>query len=206
MIEPLNDLPTKRECQQLALPALAVAVSQSGGDVRRPARSVGCEPKAERRRRKDQQCEEAGSRPVMRMTQSVYRLILDDLDESPFHGEHAGVLFGPEDEPDLVTYYLPDQTGQSTATSFTLDHYVLNLDIRRLKPELHCVGIVHSHPPGITRPSYGDLQYLAKLFGKPKNDDCDFILFPIVANGRLYPFIIDASDSCRVVTADLLLV
>ena len=40
----------------------------------------------------------------------------------------------------------------------------------------------------------------------PRNGGSISVLFPIVANGRLYPYIVDAGDPCRVVPAHLILV
>ena len=145
--------------------------------------------------------------PILKMTQSVYREILDDLTEKTFSKEKAGMLLGPSAEDDLVTHYIPDKTGRATYSSFTLDAESLN---RRLlnyqNVGMDCKGIVHVHPPGILRPSFGDLQYVAKLFANPKNEQTTQVMLPIACNGRLYPYLIDADDPQEILVPNLILV
>ena len=148
-----------------------------------------------------------GIGPILKMTQSVYLEILDDLVEQPFRREKAGMLMGPTAEDDLITQYIPDKTGRATYSSFTLDAESLNRTLHRHKNVgLDCKGIVHVHPPGILRPSFGDLQYVAKLFANPKNEETTQVMLPIVCNGRLYPYLIDADNPREIVVPNLILV
>ncbi|WP_198000919.1 Mov34/MPN/PAD-1 family protein [Gimesia fumaroli] len=148
-----------------------------------------------------------GLGPVLKMTQSAYQQILDDLVEHPFRKEKAGILLGPTAEDDLVTHYVPDENGQATYSSFTLDAASLNRTLKHRKGVgLNCKGVVHVHPPGALHPSFGDLEYVAKLFANPKNTEATQVMLPIVADGRLYPYQIDASNPREVLIPRLILI
>lgn len=145
--------------------------------------------------------------PIMKMTQSAYNDILDDLVERPFRNEKAGMLLGPLAEDDFVTHYVPDHNGLATPASFTLDSKGLNKTLRKRKAAgLTCKGVVHAHPPNVLHPSFGDLRYVAKLFANPRNCDAAQVMLPIVCNGRLYPYLIDADNPREVLVARLILV
>lgn len=149
----------------------------------------------------------AGDRPVIKMEQTVYLKLMRELGGRPFEHERAGILFGPHDRDDVVTDFVPDRTGSFSATSFTLDHVTLNQTIRRNSDAgISCNGIVHSHPPGIAVPSGGDVAYLRSLFSTRMNAETTRFLFPIVCNGRLYPYVVDGRDVCRILTAELVLI
>ena len=145
--------------------------------------------------------------PVMKLTQSVYWEILDDLSEETFTREKAGILLGPTAEDDLVTHYVPDEKGSGTRSSFTLDAKSLNKILQRYKEvKLNCKGVVHAHPPGVLRPSVPDLQYVAKLFSNPKNKEATQVMLPIVCNGRFYPYLIDATECSQMIVPHLILI
>ncbi len=148
-----------------------------------------------------------GIGPTLKMTQPVYLEILHNLVEQPFRREKAGLLLGPTNEDDLVTHYVPDTNGRATWSSFTLDTVNLNSTLRQHKEVgLNCKGIVHVHPPGVLRPSLGDLFYVAKLFANPKNKQATQVMLPIICNGRLYPYLIDADDPQEILVPNLILV
>lgn len=145
--------------------------------------------------------------PLLKMTQSVYGEILDDLIEEPFSKERAGILLGPTAEDDLVTHYFPDTNGHATHSSFTLDAEGLNEILQEMKlAGLTCKGVAHAHPSGVLQPSWGDLIYVAKLFANPKNEDATQVLLPIICNGRLYPYVIDAERPQEILVAQLILI
>ncbi|MCA9075283.1 MAG: Mov34/MPN/PAD-1 family protein [Planctomycetaceae bacterium] len=147
-------------------------------------------------------------RPVMKMTQAAYEAVMEDLAGQPFEREQGGMFLGPDDAQHLVTRYVKDEHGLSTAGSFTIDHEVLNGVIQHVRPaHLTCVGLVHSHPNGICRPSGGDLHFLHRIFSSPKNGNGSHsFLFPIVCNRQLHPFIVDTRDVRRMLPAELQLV
>lgn len=148
------------------------------------------------------------SKPVLKITQAAYAAILEDLAGQPFQQEQGGILLGPEDAQDLVVRYVKDEHGEATFASFTIDVDSLNAAIRKVRPAgLTCVGIVHSHPDGFSRPSGGDIQFLERIFAHPKNGGGNgYFLFPIVMDGKLHPYVIDTSDVQRVLVAELVLV
>lgn len=126
------------------------------------------------------------SRPSILLTQAVYSRLLTHLLRTP--PEAGGALIGPRDS-ELVTHYVPN-AGERTDTSFTLDHETLNRQLAALREAgLDLKGIVHSHPAGVHSPSTGDRRYLERLLGNPKNQDATAFAFPIVCDGRLWPYV-----------------
>ena len=58
-----------------------------------------------------------------------------------------------------IDYYYFDKTADRTAASYTMDVKALNEVIHRWNDNgIQLVGIIHSHPQGCTRPSYGDME------------------------------------------------
>lgn len=135
--------------------------------------------------------EQVGDEPIplwmMKITQAALREMINYLcDRDP---EAAGILLGPVNDDVLITHFVPDATGKSTPASFALDGPELSRLLKRVKPAgIHCKGIAHTHPRGVTEPSTGDLRYLRGLFAKPGADPSPFFM-PIVCNGRLYPYV-----------------
>ncbi|MCA9000216.1 MAG: Mov34/MPN/PAD-1 family protein [Planctomycetaceae bacterium] len=143
----------------------------------------------------------------MLITKPALEQILDDLARPPFRREQGGILFGPEDYQQLVIGYFKDVDGVATYASFTLDVRTLNRFIQRIQPgKLSMVGMIHSHPGGLSHPSGGDLRYLDQIFSNPKNRGSRHFLFPIVANGELYPYVVDTSDVRRIRPVELVVV
>lgn len=143
--------------------------------------------------------------PLLRLTQGSYRHIME------YHTvrdpEVGGMLLGPTSD-DLVTHFVPDETGRATPTSFTLDADRMNgILARHRRCGMNAKGLVHLHPPGITWPSCGDVQYVAKSFANPRNKDAVQFLLPIVCEGRLYPYVlVRGDDMIHVLVAHLLVV
>jgi len=158
------------------------------------------------RRRLDQSDRVDESYPTLKMTQAAYSAVMADLARKSFQREEGGILLGPSDEPELAIRYLKDVKGDSRPASFTIDADYLNGEIARVRDAgLTCVGIVHSHPDGICRPSYGDLEFLQRIFANPKNGGGMF-LFPIVCSGSLHPFVVDTRNVRRMLAAQLVLI
>lgn len=144
-------------------------------------------------------------RPVVLRTQAVYSSVLADLLSTP--PEAGGALVGPRDS-ELITHYAANP-GESTETSFTLDHITLNRQLAGWREAgLDLKGIVHSHPAGVHTPSRGDLAYLERLLGNPKNRHAASLAFPIVCDGRLWPYAAVRTGPDEVVlrTANLMLI
>jgi len=149
-----------------------------------------------------------GAMPVMKMTQACYENVMKDLARQRFTREQGGMLIGPDDSNDIVTHYVKDEFGHSTTASFTIDHETLNRAINRVRPaKMICVGLIHSHPDGIARPSGGDIAFLQRLFHSPRNHQgSPGFLFPIVCQQKLHPFIVDARNPERILPAQLVLI
>jgi proteasome lid subunit RPN8/RPN11 len=144
--------------------------------------------------------------PSMLLTQSVFANVVGSLGTR--QPEAAGILLGPQDDEPLATHFVLDESGIATSASFTLDVETLNSVVRHYRQcELTCVGIVHSHPRGMTVPSAGDLEYLEQLFHCQANSQLNQFLFPIFCDGRFHPFMVWRRDERLVVTpASLVLV
>lgn len=139
---------------------------------------------------------------IMKITQPALRQMMDYL--LAREPESAGLLLGPADDDLLITHFVPDRTGRGTSASFELGTDELNDVLKRMKPAgINCKGIGHSHPAGVPSPSYGDLIYLRRVFGLPKNADAAQFYMPIVCGGRLYPYVYAQG---RVWRAELVLV
>ena len=125
------------------------------------------------------------ARPTLLMTQAVFQRVLAEL--LRLAPEAGGALIGPRDT-ELVTHYLPND-GEATPDSFTLDHHTLNRQLAALRDAgLDLKGIVHSHPAGVHSPSSGDLAYIERLLANPRNRSATTLAFPIVCDGRLWPY------------------
>ena len=71
--------------------------------------------------------------------------------------EQGGIL-GSSDGVHIDHYYF-DKTADRTAASYTMDAKALNEVIHEWNDNgIQLVGIIHSHPQGCTKPSYGDME------------------------------------------------
>ena len=126
----------------------------------------------------------------VRMTQPCYLELMAELAGKP--PEKAGMLFGPTNDKSLITHFCPDEDGQSTSITFTIDGDFVNKKIRLFKEvDMEMKGIAHSHPAYFDRLSSGDLAYLDRLLGNPKNRNIGRIYMPIVCNRRMFHFLVD---------------
>lgn len=124
----------------------------------------------------------------LEMCQSAYCEIQDYFRAR--EPEAAGLLLGPTRDDPVVTHFVPDEDGDSTAATFHLSAAGLNRVLQRVKPAgLDCKGIIHSHPSGVVKPSSGDLAYLRRLFDRPANADVVQCFVPIFCDRRLYPYV-----------------
>lgn len=71
--------------------------------------------------------------------------------------EQGGIL-GSSDGIHIDHYYF-DKTADRTSASYTMDAKALNEVIHEWNDNgIQLVGIIHSHPQGVTKPSYGDME------------------------------------------------
>ena len=145
----------------------------------------------------------AGPLPAIRLLQTAYSDAMRVLTSR--RPECAGMLLGPSDS-DIVTHCVADEHGRATTASFTLDAAWLNRVLREFQRcGINAKGLIHSHPAGVTRPSGGDLRYVARSLGNPKNKDCSEFFLPIVCDRRLYPYVVTREEPGRVLRAELVL-
>lgn len=104
--------------------------------------------------------------------------------------EAAGILTGHISNQDTVCDFVPDESGVATAVSFSLNASMLNRVLKERKAiGQTCIGIIHSHPSGVTQPSGGDMTYFKRLFARPANRDASSLFVPIVCDGRVFAYV-----------------
>ena len=87
------------------------------------------------------------------MTAEVYEQIKNTIGTRK--PEQGGIL-GSSDGIHIDHYYY-DKTADRTSASYTMDAKALNEVIHKWNDNgIQLIGIIHSHPQGCTRPSYGD--------------------------------------------------
>ena len=103
------------------------------------------------------------SRPRrLRITKVVLREI--ERTVGSFPAETGGVL-GGNLETGLISHFYYDVTARQTGSEYSPDHVTLNQLLKGdWNPrDIRLLGFVHSHPPGVTKPSAGDLRYARVL-------------------------------------------
>jgi molybdopterin/thiamine biosynthesis adenylyltransferase/proteasome lid subunit RPN8/RPN11 len=95
--------------------------------------------------------------------------------------ERGGALLGPRSRP-LVTRFVRDPGAAATGASWAPSR-ALDAAVKRLEQEegLELKGIVHSHPPGLARPSERDVCELAE--GLRRNGHLACYLAPVITRG-----------------------
>ena len=94
------------------------------------------------------------------MTAEVYEQIKSTI--GCRRPEQGGIL-GSSDGKHIDHYYF-DKTADRTSASYTMDTKALNEVIHNWNDnDIRLVGIIHSHPYGITKPSYGDMETAKRI-------------------------------------------
>jgi proteasome lid subunit RPN8/RPN11 len=109
--------------------------------------------------------------------------------------EQGGALGWREDER-VVRYFQFDDTAARTGATYSPDSATLNAMFQNdWNPRgIRLAGFVHSHPPGLTRPSSGDLAYAKRILAAIP--DLPYLLLPIAqtvpdtGEFRLVPFVV----------------
>jgi len=115
--------------------------------------------------------------------------------------EQGGIL-GSSDGVHIDHYYF-DESAERTSASYTMNAKALNEVIHEWNDNgIQLVGIIHSHPHGVTKPSYGDMQ-TAKHIIESINVNGKFFT-PIVQvssklNGeiKIYPYTFEQTVEMR---------
>ena len=92
--------------------------------------------------------------------------------------EQGGALGWREDER-VVRYFQFDDTAARTGATYSPDYATLNAMFQQdWNPRgIRLAGFVHSHPPGLTRPSSGDLAYAKRILDAIP--DLPYLVLPI---------------------------
>ncbi len=123
--------------------------------------------------------------------------------------EDGLALFGLKTSDRIITHAIHDPDAEKTPVSFKPRAEAHNQWLKRLNAVfaevgvdgLDFKGIVHSHPPGINFPSYGDLEFVKATLSRSKNIGATNFFMPIFCRGRLYPYVVTYPDlSVRVAT------
>lgn len=115
--------------------------------------------------------------PSLQITKPMLEKIYATVGRLP--AEHGGALGGSR-EDGIVRYYHFDDTAQRTGATYSPNHRFLNqLFKEQWNPKgINLLGFVHSHPPGVRRPSYGDVIYAERIL--EYIPELDRLLLPIV--------------------------
>jgi len=113
----------------------------------------------------------------LRMTESVYSAIRDTIGSRP--AEQGGML-GSSDGS-IIDHYHFDEHAESTDATYSPNVEALQSVLREwAEQDIEMMGFVHSHPPGVLRPSKGDIKYAAAIIAV---NDSDRLALPIVQTG-----------------------
>lgn len=144
------------------------------------------------------------SMPVLLITVSAYQAIIDYLTAND--PERGGMMVGPKDSH-LVTHFIKDDQADTTFVTYTPNASWLNEVLRKFVAcGMDAKGMVHSHPPGCTRPSFGDIEHVRNTFARAKNSKAEVFFLPIVCGKRLYPYVFTREEPDRVQLAQVVLV
>lgn len=115
-----------------------------------------------------------------------------------WRAERGGML-GGDLETGVIRHYHYDAEAHRTRGSYTPDHEELTRVLRDAwnPVDIRLLGFVHSHPPGLTEPSYGDVDYAQEILDHIT--DLPFLVMPIVRTARdgqfrVFPYVIHRGD------------
>jgi hypothetical protein len=113
---------------------------------------------------------------ILRVLDAVLRAVDAELAARP--PERGGALLGPPGRP-LVTRFVADPGARGTSSSWAPSRALAARvqEVERAEA-LELKGLVHSHPPGLERPSEGDRAEIAEALRR--NDHLASFLSPIV--------------------------
>ena len=130
-------------------------------------------------RRTVQHAQDAPERPApaLKMTRSVVELIRQTIGVRT--AESGGMLGGSRSDG-VIRHYHFDGTARRTGVAYSPDCQTLNALLQEeWNPAgINLLGFVHSHPPSIRRPSYGDERYAARIL--TANPELACLALPIV--------------------------
>lgn len=134
------------------------------------------------------------------MTAEVYAQIKETIGKRI---PESGGILGSSDGVHIDHFHF-DSTAVISSVSYTMDHKALNEVIHEWNDnDIRLIGIIHSHPQGCIRPSYGDRQTAMHIIDTIDVDGHFFT--PIVQvspelNGdiTIYPYTFDADSKLKV--------
>lgn len=114
------------------------------------------------------------------MTLAVYEQIRSAIGAMP--AETGGMLGGSFDAHEITNFFFDQRASRSSAT-YSPDTATVNevLDTEWNPAGVRLLGFVHSHPPGIIRPSHGDQVYAERIL--THNRELPYLLLPIAQSG-----------------------
>lgn len=129
----------------------------------------------------------------MQITESAFNEIVNFIGAKP--AESGGALFGREDDY-VIRKFVPDVNAKTSRATYTINTDYLNPVIKKLWEEdgLSLIGIVHSHPNGLSSLSRPDLHYFGDLLKTSLTRRKFFapIVFTIPDGGfKLFPHILN---------------
>ncbi|AGX88724.1 UBA/ThiF-type NAD/FAD-binding protein [Candidatus Symbiobacter mobilis CR] len=114
--------------------------------------------------------------PTMHITDSVLKEIYRRIGT---HQPELGGMLGAAQDSDLVTHFFFDDSAKTNCASYSPNIANVNNKLREWNAiGVRLRGFVHSHPKGLTRPSYADEMYAAQLMAH--NTEMPVFFMPIV--------------------------
>lgn len=118
-----------------------------------------------------------GDTPVFRIDRRVLNAVLRTIG---IRRAETGGAIGAHSGADKITAYAFDRSSRSSPVTYSPDYEALNALFKaQWNPRgIRLQGFIHSHPPGLLRPSSGDLRYARAILDAIQ--DLDFLWLPIV--------------------------
>lgn len=100
---------------------------------------------------------------TIKFVESAFNSIVDTIGSNK--AETGGLLFGYEEDY-IVRKIVFDRLAKTTKSSYTFNTDFLNPEVKRLweTENLSCIGFIHSHPNGYSKPSSADISYFMSMF------------------------------------------
>lgn len=138
---------------------------------------------------------------TIKFIESAFNSIIDTIGSNK--AETGGLLFGYEEDY-IVRKIVFDRHAETTKSSYTFNTEFLNPEVKRLweTENLSCIGFIHSHPNGYSKPSSADISYFMSMFKyMPRKQYIIPIVFTVPDGGfKLHCYTLPSGSSIPIKT------